>query len=333
MLGSLPRLKTPLHFGRSLPPKPVWDARPDWQQADLAWIRHALAHSQVLPGGGWFAIDAVRRFGAAPRRMRVAGRDLVVWRAQGVLHAAPDACPHMGASLSEGRVHEGCLECPWHGLRLGTGGDRAHGFRLFKTHDDGVVLWVQLPDVNEATTQAPHLAPRPRVFLEGVVRTQARCAPRDVIQNRLDPWHGAHYHPHAFADLRVLDRKPTEITVRVSYRVLGPLAMRVDARFHCPDPRTIVMTIVDGDGRDSVVETHATPIDEGHTAIVEATLATSDRPGFEFSLHLSRWLRPLIERRAARLWHEDARYAERLYALRCSTDGRPRARGSHPAQA
>jgi hypothetical protein len=50
--------------------------------------------------------------------------------------------------------------------------------------------------------------------------------------------------------------------------------------------------------------------------VIEAVFATSDRPGFRFARLGARWLRRLIERRARRLWHEDAIYAERLYALR-----------------
>jgi isorenieratene synthase len=98
--------------------------------------------------------------------------------------------------------------------------------------------------------------------------------------------------------------------------VLGPLAVEVDARFHCPDRRTIVMTIVGGDGAGSVVETHATPIGPGRTAIIEATLATSDRPQFTLALRAARFIRPLIERAAARLWIEDIAYAERRHGVR-----------------
>ncbi len=76
------------------------------------------------------------------------------------------------------------------------------------------------------------------------------------------------------------------------------------------------MTIVEGEGRGSVVETHATPIERGRTSIVEATLATSERPGFLYAVKFSRYIRPFIERSARRLWVDDAAYAERLYALR-----------------
>lgn len=32
----------------------------------------------------------------------------------GVWSAIDDYCPHMGASLAEGTVDEGVVECPWH---------------------------------------------------------------------------------------------------------------------------------------------------------------------------------------------------------------------------
>jgi isorenieratene synthase len=63
------------------------------------------------------------------------------------------------------------------------------------------------------------------------------------------------------------------------------------------------------------VETHATPIAPGRSAVIETTLATSDRPGFAVALRAARFIRPLIERAAARLWVEDIAYAERRRAV------------------
>jgi len=297
--------------------RPVSDA-PDWVQANPARIDRALRHALALPSGGWAVLDASDRFGETPRRLRVAGHTLVVWRGRGGLRAGPDRCPHMGASLCEGRVdRDGRVVCPWHGLALG---DEKHGaWAPLPTHDDGVLAWVRLPALlapGEAPTDAPILPARPARFISGVIRMEARCEPRDILANRLDPWHGAHFHPHSFLRLKVIDEDVSQITVRVVYKVLGPLAMEVDARFDCPDPRTIVMTIVGGDGVGSVVETHATPLDADRSAVIEATLATSDRLGFGAFRRLGRAVRPLIERRAARLWVEDCAYAERTYALR-----------------
>jgi isorenieratene synthase len=293
-------------------PPPAPDA-PDWVQANPARIERALARALALPGGGWFAVDDRAKIGRTPAAYTVDGHELVLWRADdGSLRAGPGACPHMGASLACARVRRGKLVCPWHGLELG---DAPHGrWRPLAAHDDGVLAWVRLD--GEAPTAAPALAPRPARFVAGVIRMDAGCEPGDILANRLDPWHGAHYHPHSFARLTVLEDREDVLTVRVAYRVAGPLAVEVDATFHCPDPRTIVMTIVGGEGVGSLVETHATPISPGRTAVVEATLATSDRPGFTWAMKLGRLLRPAIAARAARLWVEDIAYAERRYELR-----------------
>jgi len=192
-----------------------------------------------------------------------------------------------------------------------------------RAHDDGVLVWVQLASEDVATA-LPILAPRPALALSGVIRMEANCEPGDILANRLDPWHGAHYHSHAFGRLKVLEEREDLLRVRVAYKVIGPLAVEVDATFHCPDPRTIVMTVVDGEGTGSVVETHATPLGPGRTAVIEATLATSNRSGFVHALKIARWLRPAINARAARLWVEDIAYAERCFQLRAHSPVRLR---------
>ena len=75
------------------------------------------------------------------------------------------------------------------------------------------------------------------------------------------------------------------------------------------------MTIISGEGVGSIVETHATPIAEGRTAIVEATIATSERTSVSW-LPRATLLRPLIEARAKKLWVDDVAYCERRYSLR-----------------
>jgi len=309
-----------LYFGRR-PQSPIPDTAPrgpDWAQADPDWVDQALAHALAKEGGGWFVVDGRERLtkllDGRPLGRTIAGRELVLWKdAQGFV-AAPASCPHMGAKLCQGHVHEGRVVCPWHGLKL----DR-RGFRDWQPlplHDDGVLVWVRLDDVGEAPTDAPILAPRPAAGVSGVIQMVGRCAPEDILANRLDPWHGAHFHPYSFRELRVLDRDLERLRLRVTYRAFGPLGIEVDATFHCPDRRTIVMTIVDGDGRGSVVETHATPLADGQTAMTEATIATSDRKGFGLVKRLEPVVRPLIERAARRLWVDDIAYAERRFTLR-----------------
>ena len=286
---------------------------PDWQQSDAGWIRRAVARAGRLPSGGWHVVDAVRAIGDRPRCYWVADRELVVWRGPSGLLVAPNACPHLGASLAGGHLRDGCLVCPWHGLALGPDGHG--GWHPLPSHDDGVLLWVRVAGA-ESPSERPHLCQRPRAGIDAVIRMEARCEPQDIIANRFDPWHGVHFHPHSFGALAVLEQSDDAITVRVVYRATRRMGVEVDARFHCPDPRTIVMTIVDGEGAGSVVETHATPVRPGISAIVEATVATSERLGFRFAMRAAGLLRRRMQASARRLWVEDAAYAERRYALR-----------------
>jgi isorenieratene synthase len=310
-------------FGPTLPPVTIPEANlttPDWKQAKPREIARALERAQARPHGNWYVVEASRRLGERPRRFRIAGQDLVAWRVEGTVVMAPEACPHMGASLADACVREGKLICPWHGLALGREG---HGpWKALPVHDDGVLTWVRIGPEDPAAPR-PILAPRPRVFMEGTIRLEARCDPEDIIANRLDPWHGAHFHPYSFASLSVIDADEDALKVRVAKRLVGPLCVETDATFHSPEPRTIIMTIVEGEGKGSVVETHATPIEPGRTAVVETTLATSERDGFRHARKLAGFIRPFIERSARRLWVDDAAYAERLYDLRTATNGGP----------
>lgn len=101
----------------------------------------------------------------------------------------------------------------------------------------------------------------------------------------------------------------------------------VKALFTAPEPRTVVMHIVEGEGQGSVVETHATPLgpdDRGRprTAVTEAIVATSRRPGFALVRAAAPALRPLMRAASRRLWRDDLAYAERRWELRSS--------GRHP---
>jgi hypothetical protein len=71
-----------------------------------------------------------------------------------------------------------------------------------------------------------------------------------------------------------------------------------------------------------VVETHATPLGDGRTAIIEATLATSDRPGFRRAIRAAGLIRPFMLKAQRKLWVEDAAYAERTYSLRQAATGK-----------
>lgn len=111
----------PFTLGRP-PQSPDGDgaANPDWRQADVAWIRRSLRRARALPSGGWYALDATRAIGRAPKRYTLAGRSYVVWRDGEHIRMGPDACPHMGASLADGHLEGEVVTCPWHAWRFRT---------------------------------------------------------------------------------------------------------------------------------------------------------------------------------------------------------------------
>jgi Domain of unknown function (DUF5914)/Rieske [2Fe-2S] domain len=307
------------------------DQHPTWADAKPALIAAALERALSRPTGGWFVLAGSRevRPGRAFGRV-VAGRELVAWRGRdGALHVGPGACPHLGAPLCAAPVHDGSLVCRWHGMALGP--DGRPGWRTLPAHDDGVLAWVRLDDRAEGTpSPAPVLGPRPavRASVGAVATTIGRCEPDDVIANRLDPWHGAWFHPYSFTALRVLSSPPLDASaaedrflVEVTFTVGKRFGVPVHAAFSCPDARTVTMEIVDGEGTGSVVETHATPLRPGpdslpRTAVIEAVVAHSDRSGFGIVHRAAAALRPLMGVAARRLWRDDIAYAERRYALR-----------------
>ena len=61
-----------------------------------------------------------------PLAVTLLGEPLVLWHDGAQAHAFTDRCPHRGARLSLGRVHDGQLECPYHGWRFGGDGQCRH---------------------------------------------------------------------------------------------------------------------------------------------------------------------------------------------------------------
>jgi nitrite reductase/ring-hydroxylating ferredoxin subunit len=87
------------------------------------------------------------------RAVNVGGRRIAVFRVRGKLHALQDACPHMGAALSDGRLLDDQVVCHWHGwsfdLVTGQGHQGARSWaraRVFEVREEGHEVLVLRPD-------------------------------------------------------------------------------------------------------------------------------------------------------------------------------------------
>lgn len=312
---------------RYLPQTTPDHLRGTWRDAKPAKIDESLAAAMRRPTHGWLVAAASSDVPADRTLMRtIAGREVVLWRdTDGSVLAGPGACPHLGARLEDCDVVSGTVLCKWHGMPLGR--TTRPAWATYASYDDGVLVWVRLGQVEPGVqpTDTPVLATRPSLddSIASVISLAVTCEPRDIIANRLDPWHGAWLHPYAFSDLSVDEGEstPDKLVLDVAYRLGRTFAVPVRAEFTCPDSHTIIMTITDGEGVGSVVETHATPltapgVHPARTVMTEAVVATSERFGFRVARGLASLVKVGMRASATQLWADDLVYAARLYELR-----------------
>lgn len=89
---------------------------------DVAYFFGNMVNRHAFRGAGtkWVRLDTgdVSDLGslpeATPTKMKAGINDLVVVRIGETIHALHSVCAHAGGPLHEGRVVDGCVECPWH---------------------------------------------------------------------------------------------------------------------------------------------------------------------------------------------------------------------------
>jgi phenylpropionate dioxygenase-like ring-hydroxylating dioxygenase large terminal subunit len=164
----------------------------------------------------WYvACDAVDVPHDKPKHVRMLGHDFALFRdSGGKINCVSDICVHRGASLSHGRLHNGCIECPYHGWRYRGDGSCAE----IPAHPDARVpkrvrvdaypveerygwVWVFLGDLPAA--QRPPIPDVPeyndpqRRPVRGTFLWKANYG--RVVENGVDFGHAAFVHP-SFGD-------------------------------------------------------------------------------------------------------------------------------------
>jgi phenylpropionate dioxygenase-like ring-hydroxylating dioxygenase large terminal subunit len=82
----------------------------------------------MLPGAPWLLAHKSMLTVNQPQKISLYGSDYVMWKdSSGAVHALPNACPHLGAMLSEGwcevqRDGTSNVVCPFHALQFDTDG-------------------------------------------------------------------------------------------------------------------------------------------------------------------------------------------------------------------
>jgi len=68
--------------------------------------------------GAWHAVDVSGLAAGETRALEVAGRSVLVCRAEGAYYALENRCPHAATPLTGARLQGPVLECPVHGGKL-----------------------------------------------------------------------------------------------------------------------------------------------------------------------------------------------------------------------
>jgi phenylpropionate dioxygenase-like ring-hydroxylating dioxygenase large terminal subunit len=170
--------------------------------------------NQGLLGQWYIAAKSVQVKANAPFGTMLLGRPVVLWRdAAGKAHALEDFCPHRGAKLSRGEVHEGNISCRYHGLTLDGQGtilrvpampdcplEGRRAVQVYAVREAMDAVFVYVPSAARPT--APEL-PLPPELTTGEW-TGFLCTAhwdtnyRYALDNLADPMHGCYLHANSF---------------------------------------------------------------------------------------------------------------------------------------
>jgi nitrite reductase (NADH) small subunit/3-phenylpropionate/trans-cinnamate dioxygenase ferredoxin subunit len=103
----------------------------------------------------------------------VAGERVAVFKVDGKIHAMDDKCPHMGASLADGRILDGRVECHMHewtfDIVTGEGSRKDKPWacaRIFDVRIEGREVLVRPPAPPEPTPEEDDWVPWDDSFLK-----------------------------------------------------------------------------------------------------------------------------------------------------------------------
>ena len=108
----------------------------------------------------WIRVgDAVSWVKGRGRRVVVDGQPVAVFWDGASWTALDDTCPHMGASLADGRLFGGELQCSWHEWRYDrtTGQCPLRPWARVRIHDvriDAGGVWIKRPEPSPPPTRA-----------------------------------------------------------------------------------------------------------------------------------------------------------------------------------
>jgi len=208
----------------------------------------------------WYVVLESKEVKKQPVGVTRMGEKLVFWRdSTGVVHCFRDYCVHRGAALSEGRITEDALVCPFHGLHYDSSGRctlipangkdapvpdrfRAH---VYPTYEDHGFIWIWWGEARESLPPVSFFEDLDVSFAYATIHDPWDAHYSRVIENQLDVMHlpFVHYNTIGRGNRTVVDGPglewvtPDLLFVYVYNRIDDGTPARKPHEVPVPDPR------------------------------------------------------------------------------------------------
>ncbi|MGR3661137.1 MAG: Rieske 2Fe-2S domain-containing protein, partial [Paracoccaceae bacterium] len=179
--------------------------------------KKALIEKRVNEGlrGQWYPVaKAVEIKKSQPYGTSLLGEKLVLWRnTSGKISCIEDFCPHRGAPLSYGEIHDGNVACRYHGVVVDGAGvvvevpampecalEGRKAVKAYEVTEANDAVFVYVPSVDQPDAP-PLVLPNELVSDEwtGFLCTSVwKRNYRYALDNLADPMHGAYLHAESF---------------------------------------------------------------------------------------------------------------------------------------
>lgn len=150
------------------------------------------AYLPIVPFNRWHCIDFVKNIDKTkPHSYNIGELPLVTWfDNDNKPHSTINICEHMGSKLDEGKIHNGCLKCPYHGL----------SYDETKTFGDTIVfqdkLWWSYEPIKEHPPSIPFY--NNKNFETSFIKVDVDASVKDCILNTMDINHPEFIHNNIF---------------------------------------------------------------------------------------------------------------------------------------